>query len=216
MEVTSVSRRLFQLCLGSFYVLLVGALMTAITRGHPVAAIMVVLVSSPVAMVLVAWKLEPKGRVRQVLNPRSQSWMFLFGDSLGLTTTAAALAVAWCHMPDGWYTSVWWALASAVIGIVGGDLYHYVDSGAYKAAGAQEALKSPTKQVHDRLTYSVLLGGLVYGGVPVLIEVWSHPGMHFPALVALGGVVIWILCGVRDIRAKLDPNKLHPLTSKLK
>ncbi len=189
----------------------------SIQSGYSVWAGAVVLLASPVAMALTALLFEPAGRLRQVFDLKTQSWTLLFGDVFGLTTVVAALAVAWRNMPvESWGTSWWWAAVSYIAGFLLGKILHNTETKAYKAKGASELLASPTKQVHDFLTFPVCSGGIICGGVPVVVQVWVDSTLLWPVIFALGGMVVWLIMVVRDLIVKFDPYKLHPSTWKWK
>lgn len=163
-------------------------------------------VVSPVAMVILRTRIErlPIGTAG---DPRTQSWAYLFGDSIFLPIALLAVGMGYQNVSNGFFTSTLWILASLLIGAAAGTGFHVVDGRGYRNAGAQKALLAPTKLWHDYVVYPVLFGLLFMGGLPQLLpSAWS-----LWTLVTLGGIVGWAVLGLYfDQKRTINPLDLHP------
>lgn len=142
-----------------------------------------------------------------LFNSRTQSWMFLYGDIIFLPFAFACAALGWRKLDTngGWYTSMWWLILAATIGIVAGVIFHHLDVIPYTQQGMELALNSPTKWAHDFVAYPVLFAGLVYFGAPMVFGPLFRPY----GILILIGVVLWGTMGIHDAKG-LQAKNLHP------
>ena len=164
------------------------------------------IVVSPGAMALLRLKVE-RVPLDTAASPRTQSWAFMFGDSIFLPTALFAIGMGHHHVPAGFFTGWLWTLLALVIGAGAGLGFHVMDSGGYRSTGAADALVAPTKIWHDFVVYPVLFGLLLMGGVPMLLpNAWSPW-----TIVALTGILGWLVLGlVCDQKRSLNPLDMHP------
>lgn len=169
------------------------------------------IIISPFMMWLTRQTLE-HGQPTGIFNPRTQSWAFLFGDTIALPFTFFMLALSWRGLkPEGWYRGLWWIMAAFVAGVVIACVWHFVlDAPGYRAQGYGDLLGSPTKLWHDFVVYGSLSGALVYLGIPALLNNFTGYGG-----LALVGLIAWAGLGVADNTVHhLDPQYLHPRVSR--
>lgn len=213
----------------SWEVLTLSSLLYFVWAARPIAAAMTTLSASALLLPTLAVLLEGRS-LGSVLNPRTQSWAFLFGDFIFLPLAAALLALAWGYivMPDLRDTRwIAWIAGSTLLGLAAGAAFHWMDAKTYRAHGAGLALDSPTKLAHDFVSYPVLFGGLFCVGVPLLMKIAAacirvtfadgsfgvQPAMALQVGLALGAVALWGLMGWFDVKNGLDPKNLHPAWS---
>lgn len=176
----------------------------------------VALVASPGVMVFARYALEG-GRPYGIFNPKTQSWAFMFGDPLCLMPALVALSIGAGHVrPDGraasMFSSGGWQSACLIVGMAAGLVFHLADSAAYDRRGVYTAVKSPSKMAHDFVAYPVLVGGLLYLGVPLVIEqIWGGGGLLPYVPLGLTGVGVWLVLCTCDAKRGLDPRDMHPL-----
>lgn len=187
-------------------------LVRSVINDHLVLAVVFALLASPVPMALTRLFIED-GSVRDMYDVRLQSWTFLFGDVFALPFAAAMATLGWQSLDKvggHWYTSHIWLFASAVIGVLAGISFHVMDSGAYRAAGAEVSLNTPTKLFHDFGAYPILFGAIVCVGVPLLVHTVdsSFPWVHFDVQPYAGLMLIGILGWAAF--AALDDKVHHP------
>ena len=204
------------------HILLLTCIALAVVYGHglgvawilqdkPFTVLVAVVVLSP-AMMLVLRVIELKGDLRrslQMFNPRKQSWAFMFGDTFLLSYALLALTHGWQSIPaDSRFHSIGWAMIALWAGFGLSLVFVLFDRKRYVGAGVERALTSPTKLWHDYTVFPVLLGLLLFAGVPQLWGAWS-----FHTVVALLAVLLFVgLCAadmVRDKRGTLDPSDQH-------
>jgi len=175
-------------------------------RDSPIFVVGVALNASPIALLILRLMLED-GRPRGLFNWETQSWAFLFGDTIGLPLALGAAAYGQRYVPDdSWFRSGWYLTLCVVIGVLGGTAFRFLmEVEAYTKANHASALMSPTKLTHDFVSYPLLLGGLMYLGLPVLVYQFRWVGV-----VALLGVAIWLAMCVRDAVHPPKPTNLHP------
>ena len=178
-------------------------------RGNPwvgLAPIMVSIIGGLTLRITMEYG-EPSG----IFDPRTQSWAFLFGDSLFLPFAlwAASQSWVWLGRREGqWYQTWWWLCVALAAGIAAMVVFHFIlDAPDYVRAGHADLLLSPTKQWHDFVTYPSLAAALVYLGIPAIKEDFWGNGKW-----ALGGALVWLLLGVvgDGMIHHVDPAKLHP------
>jgi len=194
-------------------------LVRSVMAGNWFLAVVLALLASPVPMALTRAFVEG-GSVRDMFDPNLQSWTFIFGDIIALPLAVAMAALGWQELSQAgtqWYTNLIWLLASAAIGALSGLGFHLLDSGAYRAAGAANALESPTKLVHDFVAYPILFGAIVCVGVPLLgctvnsFRPWLHFDLKPYAGLMLIGLLGWVVLGAMDARVHIPkPADMHP------
>lgn len=186
-------------------------LVQGVASGNTAQAVVMAWFTSPVIMLVMRIVFE-KGKPKGLFHPSTQSWMFLFGDTIFLPFAFGAAAFGWRKLDTSggqWYTTWWWMLVSAGVGVIAGMLFHRADITNYTRQGMELALSSPTKWAHDFVAYPVLFGGLLALGVPVIFSSLLKPY----GILILVGIVLWGLMGVRDAGLILSPLKavnLHP------
>jgi hypothetical protein len=171
----------------------------------PFVALIPLMISFAGAAVL-RWVLE-RTYVNVMFAPKTQSWAFLFGDSIALTVAMTMIWFARSEVvPGGFWAGGSWFLISAGIGLLAGICFRLADRGRYLDFGAERLLVSPTKVWHDFVTYPVIVGAMVWAGLPLLFpEYWV-----WQTGAAVVAILAWAVLGVRDIRCNLDPFYLHP------
>lgn len=200
---------------GLFYVFALSSAIAAFTiacvfgaRGNWVVVAAVPVIVSPVLMWFIrqVWEGgEPEG----MFNPATQSWAFMFGDSLALPLALGAAAISWHTIDsDSWFRSPTWLIVSLFFGIALACIWHFVlDGPGYTELGYADLLGSPTKIWHDFTVYASLGGALCYLGIPALAKDFTGVGW-----VALIGLVLWGVLGLLfdNVLRELDPADLHP------
>ena len=194
-------------------------LVRSVINNHLVWAVVFALLASPIPMALTRYFVE-NGSVREMFDVQLQSWTFLFGDVFALPFAAAMATLGWQSLDKvggHWYTSHLWLGAAAVIGILAGVGFHLLDSAAYRAAGAEVSLNTPTKLFHDFGAYPVLFGAIVCVGLPLLVRTVdsSFPWVQFNiqpyAYWMLVGLGAWFALGILDgLVQKPQPANMHP------
>lgn len=184
-----------------------------LSREYPILgallAVFAIYAASPIAMWHHATKYEGRS-FREVFDLKIGSWAFLIGDTVVLPVMAVFITNTWHEEVSVNETlNPPLVLGCLAVGVIVGGLFHWLDGNGYKAAGAGEALDSPTKITHDFCAYPVLFGGLIYGAIP-LVQNWGSNSWY-----AVGCLVAWLLLCVRDARAGLNLKLLHPRWSKL-
>lgn len=163
------------------------------------------IVLSPFMMLVLRVTAE-HGKPNGLLNPKIQSWAFLFGDSIALPVAFGA-AASWGHDASGlWSQGIGIFVSLVTAAVISGGFRHF-DAQRYRASGNADRLLSPTKWWHDFVVYPILVTILVYLGIPVLVH-------HFGSVhcwLMLAGIAAWLAFGVIDITIiKPDPARQHP------
>lgn len=207
----SVTLRVFIAILALAAFILFLATITIVRHGRRWMAVLCVLVASPISMAVTRQAFEPHQSIVRMFEPSFQSWLFIFGDILGLTLMFYALAWAWSGIvrdPSAWYSQWWWYAISAAIGLAAGHGFHTLDGAGYAKQNASGALLSPTKLVHDYLTFPVIVGAATFLVVPLLIRWIGSLAVNATAMATvLLGFIIWLGFGV------LDATVHHPKAS---
>ena len=157
-------------------------------------------------------------RLKGMYNPKTQSWAFLFGDSLVLP--AAMLFIALGRegsVLPAFADSGKWLFAAGLIGLVLGNGFHMWEVDSYRKQDAMDALDAPTKIWHDYVVYPVLVGTIVWAGWPLLVADWQGLWAFFSlwTWLALASVGIWIVLGVvLDGKRGLRVYDMHPAWDK--
>lgn len=162
--------------------------------------------ASPLTMRYARNTLEDLRAEMPISDLRTGAWSFLIGDPVFLALAGVFIVFGWNESYFGAWTSLTWFFACLAIGLAVGMLFHLLDGRMnYRNRGAGAALRSPTKLAHDFVAYPVLLGGLLYGGFPLLL----HGGAW--ASLATVCVVAWLILAAFDMFMRdLDPRELHP------
>ena len=169
------------------------------------------IVISPVCMYIIRQSME-YGRPSGMFDPRTQSWAFLFGDTIALPLTFLFLAIGWRQLDStGWYKSNWWYFVCLVLGVLVACGWHFLlDGPGYTADGFGSLLGSPSKLWHDFTVYGSISGALFFLGIPML----RYNFVGYGGLALLSLVVLWGGLGVADNTIhKLNPANLHPPAS---
>lgn len=195
------------------YGLLLYTLLTwSVRSGKPVLTGVCALAASPLLLLVLRLTLE-KGQPGLV-DLRNGSWSFQLGDPFVLMPALVVATLAWQSIPrEGFFASTEWALLSLAIGMAGGIAFHMFDTANYVAANWEQALNSPTKLAHDFVAYPVLLGSLVYAGVPMCVYRGELASWMLPTFLILVVVVHGTLMGAdayRGMKGIMRPQDLHP------
>lgn len=177
-------------------------LVASVIYGQVLLAVVLAWVASPVIFFFYAVRYERHeygrgesvGQVfKSVFDPKAQAWSFLLGDIVILPAAFGVAAHSWGHRPVSGLSSLelMGLGASLVAGAIAGLVFHFVmDRAAYEAAGFRASLDSPTKWVHDFVTYPAMFGALLFTGLPLVAQVSWH------MVVVLMLVGIWAVLGV--------------------
>ena len=184
------------------------ALVLTVYYGHVVPAVVAAWVASPFIFLVhaLAYERGKYGRgvtVREVFSsvfsPRRQAWSFLFGDLILLPAVFGVTAHAWSQHPVRSFSTGWlaWFFISLAVGVVTGLAFHFVmETPAYKKDGHAASLNSPTKWMHDFVTYPTLVGALLFA-IPVIMP---DAGFDWHAIVVMQLLAAWGLLCVADGR----------------
>jgi hypothetical protein len=194
---------------------LLGALafLTMCKMGFSGSAWIVVMpiIVSPVAMLILRITVE-RGLPAGLLDPRTQSWSFLFGDSISIPLTLLFSSFGWRRYVDAepdWFLQHWrlWLAISVTVGVVAACLFHFVlDGPNYRREGHGDRLGSPTKLWHDIPVYFSFGATMCMLGIPVLIGDFTGYGIW-----VLVSFMSWLaLAGCDATFHKLNPADLHP------
>lgn len=187
-------------------------LVLSVRGGHPLLAFLAVWLASPIPLYFLRFTLEDSWSSSN-FKLSEQSLAFLAGDFIILPLLASFAARGWKKidktrknkLKPRWYMSGWWMIGSFIIGIVVSAGFHYGEIEAYTSAGYELALLSPTKILHDFITYPVMVGGLVCVAVPVVIKRPLGSG-----LIVMGLAAAWLALVGYDAAAGLSPGYFHP------
>jgi hypothetical protein len=204
----------FLFVIAGYDVLLASIYIFILRSGNPkliIGTLLCTWLSSLIPMAFVGQRMEHR-TPKELFDPKSGSWMFIFGDGIFLPISAVAFAVVWESNEEADFGQQWWWLATAtLLGIAAGIVFHALDKPNYDP----ERFSSPTKLVHDYGAYPLLAGGLMFSGVPALVGsiihhstssiIWCTGG----ATVGVGG---WVLMGAinHEFTGGLDTKRLHP------
>ena len=173
---------------------------------------LLMLLFSTVPMLLIGMLVEGREPFTDLMNPRHGSWMFIFGDLIGLPIAGYCLSryhQTVSGVPE-WATSAktFWGIA-IISGLAAAYVFRYMnDASAYTPL----AFNSPTKLYHDFGAYVLFFGTLFYGLVyAVTAGLSSGQGEGKWVWLAIASVILlWLAPGVpRDLAGKLEPEKLH-------
>lgn len=151
--------------------------------------------------------------LREVFDPKTQSWAFLADVLLAVAIGALSYNLQFLDT-QGWHTKARWIfplLAGCyVLGVVAGYVWHnLLDRPNYENHGGGALLGDPWKIIHDLTTYTVYVATLVALLVIVMsyLVSWTQ---HWPALVmALIAAGIWAYGGMVHDAKGLDMFRLH-------
>lgn len=144
------------------------------------------------------------GKPAGLFYPKTQSWAFLFGDSIAVPVAfgAAAMYPYTSSLSRG--TKIAFAVGIAFCACI---LFRRTDSERYRKSGNTDRLLSPTKLWHDFVVYPLLTAVLVFQGLPVLVSRFGTT----ECWLVLAGVTVWGMLGLVDlVIIKPDPAKQHP------
>lgn len=205
-EVVRMKRILFEVACAVAGLLAYVAAYALGTAGNPLVFLMPIIIS-PVCMLIIRVTME-RGRPAGILSPKTQSWSFLFGDSIALPFAFAMSALGWESLNEGaWYATSWWYALGIVAGFAVACFWHFrLEVPAYTKMGHADRLKGYTKLWHDFPVYGAISGSLLFLGVPVLIHDFTGYGW-----LALLGLLLWGGFAACDATfRRLDPANLHP------
>lgn len=159
----------------------------------------------PYGMYLVAYLLEsrkPGNGPDDTPLWRDQSKAFLPGD-FGLSML---LAVSY-YLQVGKGTPWWMAWVGLAIGWL---VYKLARRFTYTPLDyTRRAWRSPSKRYHDLVMYVGFVALLVWIGIPAYFTSWSD-GVAV-RLLGIAGLLVWILCMVKDLTGEEVPNdRQHP------
>jgi hypothetical protein len=194
-------RRLFKAVCWLLGAVLLGILMLNIHDGQLVTtAVIVTLASFGLVTITRSWY-EADRSVRHWLQVcgrmfrlHEQSWGFL-AQTLVLGPALVIAARTWPTLPRGqWYDQWYWMPAALAAGLVFATVLRLLEQRSYDVL----RMESHDKIVHDLVATFVVIGGLIYGGVPVVAV--DGPG------AVLWLTVAWVVIGQMDlIRTRLKP-----------
>lgn len=159
--------------LGAYGVGLASLASYSMLKGKPYLTSLLVIVASHVSMAVAALIEGGVWRLLEVFNPITQSWAFLFGD-IFIAIAAGLNALAWRRLR---FSYGYQFPARVILGVIaftlllgaaGGILFHLSEWRGEAYGHAVLVLQSPTKLMHDLVTYTILLACLAYGIVPLL------------------------------------------------
>lgn len=170
----------------------------------PILAILAALFASPIPMAIAGWVEGGWQRVREVFCFRTQFWSFLIADPI-LAFCIGIISLGWEGLSLDMFTIIWMA-AALLVGMCWSVYFHSNEwkSDAYNHD--PDILRSPTKEVHDRLAYT-LLPYAVLQVVPPLVagRLWVAS--------SLVGAAVWVTCCVFDTkrqhRGEIDYTLVH-------
>jgi hypothetical protein len=98
----------------------------------------------------------------------TQSWAFVLGDGLALTSAVANATFGWRLLPpEGWYRSSWWTCICCAFGQACGIAFHLSTKAGYYAVGASSIFNGIPKVYHDEAIVPALVGALIRVGIPL-------------------------------------------------
>ena len=205
--------RLLDPLLVVYALLAYGLLVWGVHRSYPVVAVGAALIASPLLLLALRRTLERDADL-PLVDLVHGSWSFQLGDTFVLTTAFAICAVAYRSLPaEQQFTSWKWILGCFAVGLLLGMGFHWMEIGNYTSKGLELALNSPTKHAHDFVAYSVLSGGAIAVGWPVLKQ-WNGYSWAFLACLVVH-VVLMAADTYRAINGTMIHSRLHPLVDAL-
>jgi hypothetical protein len=187
--------------------LLISLAVDLIHRGK-VSAGLVPILLSPTAMAVIRLTME-NGKPKGMFDPATQSWAFLFGDTIALPLAFIFSALSWRRLAktrvQAFYLESWWLIISLTAAIVITGVWRFSEEYGYTAAGYESLLTSPSKWWHDIVVFGSLSFIVVMMGVPAILRDFRKSGKW--VLVALA---LWAGLGIYDGQRGLDPANLHP------
>lgn len=145
----------------------------------PIRSFVMALTISWVPMQLIARTLER----RWLWPPSSQFTSFFWGDSVLLPGIVVMIAMMFQRLPEGnyWFQNRTWLLVCALIGLIGGLVFHSMDSDY-----SQAQLNSPAKLFHDLVAVPVFTYYLL-SGAPALLY-----ARNLDVIISLSAVAVFI------------------------
>lgn len=136
----------------------------------------------------------------RILNPKKQSWAFMFGDPFLLGTMLWVSADAWSKgLIPSFARETWWQFTMTAVGVSAGLVMSTVDRRRYERCGALAAYEMLDKIFHDKVVVLVLFSTLLVNVVP-LLWIWS---VH--AILALALLAGYVALLVIDEWRNVDP-----------
>lgn len=143
-----------------------------------------------------------------ILNPKKQSWAYMFGDPLCIGFMLWVAADAWGKgLIPSFARESWWQYGMTAIGICAGLIMSAVDRRRYEKNGALAAYEMLDKIFHDKVVVLVLFSTSLICVLP-LLWVWS---VHTIVVLVLLAVYAALL--VIDERRNVDPLWQYNLSS---
>lgn len=162
-----------------------------IISGHWVVVIIYTIFITVVVPVSVTY-IDRKRPFWKVLDPRRQSWAFMFGDPLFLASALGVVSYAYSResAPAFAYTEAWFLAMytlgwAASIGLMMADRVRYIQNDAL------EAYNRPDKMIHDRVVVPVLFS-CTFATLPPLMLDWSILVTTTVLLLALWGGLLLV------------------------
>lgn len=175
----------------------------AINRG-PWVTVVAMLFASTVPMILTQMLIEHRP---PALDPSRQSWSFLFGDAIILPLAGAMIALMARHNGSSFVFHWWWQVTAVICGLIVGFGFRLMDKPNYDLA----QYNSPSKIVHEFVSFPVLASVLVWG-LPLLVTSYWGFGHHQMLVVPI--VFVLSAAGFGAMMAHdgggLDTHYLHP------
>ena len=193
---------LILMAIGSFMLIC-----TPAVRGFWPIVLVVALLASPVMPVIVTY-LDRKRLPWDVLNPRKQSWAFMFGDTFCVAPALSVASVAWGvgRVPD-FARTTWWWVAMIGLGIAASVVLTKADRKRYEENDALAAYECPDKIIHDKVVVPVLISSLLALALPLLFA-WT-----IYTSIIVGLLAGWALLIVIDDKFRfVDPKWQYDLS----
>jgi hypothetical protein len=124
------------------------------------------------------------------LDPTKQFWSFLFGDVI--IAVALAVAVDRSHQwfdQTAWYAQPWWPILAYVASrAVAQSVVRLFSIPDFVRQNALALQYDPANVFHFYTTYTIVAGGVILVGVPLLVHHWNS----WVAWLPLAAVMLWV------------------------
>ena len=201
-------RGLFSLLMVLTWLAAFGLACTYGASGNWLVPALVPIMVSPVMMRFVRYVWEdnqPGG----MFNPKTQSWAFMFGDTIAIPIALGFAAVGWRTIEsESWFRSPLWLLSALLFGVLFAGIWHFVlETNAYNELNCPDCLRSESKRWHDLPVYASLGGAMFYLGIPAVAKDFTGAGW-----VAMMGFIGWVALGIfaDNLLRDLVPTDMHP------
>lgn len=160
-------------------------------RGNPLFGVLAMWMISPIALIVVGWQIEHRDP-SELVSVAKQAWSLLIGDVVPLPLAVLMLIIGWRKLNDvkAWYYRYEWTYSSLVFGAMIGALFHRLNAAGYPPA----ARVSPTMELHDFVSVSVIVAILSFGIVPVAV----HRHTRRYAIYAGCFILLWVALVIGD------------------